>query len=243
MAALVRERLDAGIEVLRLDRPQARNALDSALLAELERVLAELAADDELRVLVVSTTDPQALCAGADVAEQLDADAGVARMEAFARLYRAVDGLPCATIAVCVGHCVGAGAEIVAACDLRVGADNLRLAWPGGRLGVPVGPARLVPLVGLSVAKDLIFTGRVVALEEAVSLRLVHRSAAKEDAESVALDLAREVAAHPPDGLRRLKRLFADLGDTAARGAREGEGLVQWQRHGAGLPYRAGNRT
>lgn len=238
MAALVRERLDAGIEVLRLDRPQARNALDSALLAELEGALAEFAADDELRVLVVSTTDTQALCAGADVAEQLDADGGVARMEAFARLYRAVDGLPCVSVAVCVGYCVGAGAEIVAACDLRVGADNLRLAWPGGRLGVPVGPARLVPLVGLSVAKDLIFTGRVVLLEEAVSLGLVHRSASKEDAESEALRLARQVAAFPPDGLRRLKRLFTDLGDTAARGAREGDGLVEWQRHGAGLPYR-----
>ncbi len=238
MAALVRERLDAGIEVLRLDRPQARNALDSALLAELEGALAELAADDELRVLVVSTTDTQALCAGADVAEQLDADGGVARMEAFARLYRAVDGLPCVSVAVCVGHCVGAGAEIVAACDLRVGADNLRLAWPGGRLGVPVGPARLVPLVGLSVAKDLIFTGRVVLLEEAVSLGLVHRSASKEDAESEALDLARSVAAFPPAGLRRLKALFAELDGTARRTAHENEVLVDWQRHGAGLPYR-----
>jgi enoyl-CoA hydratase/carnithine racemase len=243
MAALDRDRLDAGIEVLRPDRPQARNALDSALLAELERALAQLAADAELRVLVVSTTDTQALCAGADVAEQLDAAGGVARMEAFARLYRAVDGLPCVSIAVCVGHCVGAGAEIVTACDLRVGADNLRLAWPGGRLGVPVGPARLVPLVGLSRAKELIFTGRAVGLDEAVALGLVHRSASKKDAESVALDLAREVAAFPQDGLRRLKRLFADLGDSAARGAREGSGLVEWQRHGAGLPYRGPNRT
>jgi enoyl-CoA hydratase/carnithine racemase len=238
MTALVRERLDAGIEVLRLDRPKARNALDSALLAELEHALAQLAADEELRVLVVSTTDTQALCAGADVAEQLDAAGGVARMEAFARLYRVIDGFPCVTIAVCVGHCVGAGAEIVAACDLRVGADNLRLAWPGGRLGVPVGPARLVPLVGLSSAKELIFTGRTVALSEAVALGLVQRSAATEDAESVALELARSVAAFPPDGLRRLKRLFADLGDTAARGEHEGSGLVEWQRHGAGLPYR-----
>jgi enoyl-CoA hydratase/carnithine racemase len=238
MAGLVRERLDAGIEVLRLDRPQARNALDSALLAELERVLAELAADDDLRALVVSTTDTQALCAGADVAEPLDDAGGVARMEAFARLYGAIDAFPVPSVAVCVGHCVGAGAEIVTACDLRVGADNLRLAWPGGRLGVPVGPARLVPLVGLSRAKELIFTGRVVGHDEAVALGLVHRSASREDAESVALDLARSVAAHPPDGLRRLKRLFFDLGDTAARGEREGSGLVEWQRHGAGLPYR-----
>jgi enoyl-CoA hydratase/carnithine racemase len=67
MAALQRERLDAGIEVVRLDRPQARNALDSAALAELEAALSELATDDELRVLVLSTTSTSALCAGADV--------------------------------------------------------------------------------------------------------------------------------------------------------------------------------
>ena len=59
MAALQRERLDAGIEVVRLDRPDARNALDSAALAELEGALAALAADDELRVLVLSTTSSE----------------------------------------------------------------------------------------------------------------------------------------------------------------------------------------
>ena len=127
----------------------------------------------------------------------------------------------------------------MAACDLRVGGDNLRLAWPGGRLGVPVGPARLVPLVGLSVAKDLIFTGRVVGLEEALSPRpgAPHGSQGGR-ASRRRSTLAREVAAHPPDGLRRLKRLFADLGDTAARGAREGEGLVRLAapRRGAAVP-------
>ena len=86
MAALQRERLDDGIQVLRLDRPQARNALDSAALAELEAALSELAADEGLRVLVVSTTSTRALCAGADVAEVLDRAGAVARMEAFARV-------------------------------------------------------------------------------------------------------------------------------------------------------------
>src|SRR4029450_7401745 len=73
MAALQRELFDAGIEVLRLDRPQARNALDSAALAELEAALAELAADPQLRVLGISTTSTRALCAGADVAGGLEA--------------------------------------------------------------------------------------------------------------------------------------------------------------------------
>jgi enoyl-CoA hydratase/carnithine racemase len=238
MPALQRERLDTGIEVLRLDRPEVRNALDSAALAEIEAVLAELAGDEDLRVLVFSTTSEKALCAGADVGEPLDDAAGVARMEAFARFYAAVEAFPAPTIAVCVGNVVGAGAELAAGCDLRVGADNLKLAWPGARLGVPVGPARLVPLVGVATAKDLIFTGRVIGMEEARALGLMHRTAPAPAAEAAAVELARELAGHPADGLRRLKALFRELDGMSARVARENDGLVAWQRTGSGLPYR-----
>jgi enoyl-CoA hydratase len=238
MPSLRRERLPDGVEVLRLDRPEVRNALDSAALAELQAALDELAADASLRALVISTTDPQALCAGADVGERLDRAGGVARMQAFARLYAAIEAFPVPTIAVCVGNCVGAGAEIVAGCDLRVGGENLKLAWPGGRLGVPVGPARLVPLVGVAVAKDLILTGRVLGMEEARALGLLQRTAPTERAEAAAIALAAQVAAQPPEGLRRLKALFAELDGSAARVARENDALVDFQRHGAGLPYR-----
>src|SRR3712207_1416410 len=115
--ALLRERLESGIEVLRLDRPDRRNAFDSTLLAAMNEALDELALDPSLRMLVLSTTSSRALSAGADVAEELDADAGVARMEAFARMYAGVSGFPLPTVCVCVGHCVGAGAEVAAACD------------------------------------------------------------------------------------------------------------------------------
>src|ERR687888_2424874 len=177
MATLQCERLDGAIEVVRLDRPQARNALDSAALAELEAALAQLAADPELRVLVLSTTSERAFCAGADVAETLDREAALARMEAFTRVYSAVEAFPAPTVCVCVGNVVGAGAELAAGCDLRVGGDNLKLAWAGARLGVPVGPARLAPLVGVAIAKELIFSGRVVGMEEARALGLLHRTA------------------------------------------------------------------
>ncbi len=236
MATLQRERLDAGIEVLRLDRPQARNALGSEGLADLEAALTELAADDELRVLVLSTTDPQALCAGADVREVLDRDAGVARMEAFARVYAAVEAFPAATVCVCVGNVVGAGAELAAGCDLRVGGDNLKLMWAGARMGAPVGPARLVPLVGLSAAKGLILTGETIGIDRARELGLLHRTAPAVQAESVAIELAREVAHHDPAGVRALKAMFAELGHGPERVARENELLVDWQRTGAGLP-------
>jgi len=239
MAALRRERLDGGVAVLRLDRPEVRNALDSAALAELEAALAEHAAEDGLRALVLSTTDVRGFCAGADVGEALDPEAAVARMEAFARVYAAVEAFPAPAVCVCVGSVVGAGAEIAAGCDLRVGGDNLRLAWPGGRLGVPVGPARLVPLVGLARAKDLIFTGRAVDAAEALELGLLHSVAAADRAEAEAIALARRVAAHPPEGLRRLKALFRDLDESGGRVAAENAGLVAWQREGPGLPKRS----
>jgi enoyl-CoA hydratase len=236
MAALQRERLDGAIEVVRLDRPRARNALDSAALAELEAALAELAADPELRVLVLSTTSERAFCAGADVAETLDRQAALARMEAFTRVYSAVEAFPAPTVCVCVGNVVGAGAELAAGCDLRVGGDNLKLAWAGARLGVPVGPARLTPLVGLAAAKDLVLTGRTVGMQEARALGLLQRTAPAALADAAAIDLARELAAQPPEGMRRLKAMFRELTNAADHVARENALLVEWQRTGSGLP-------
>ncbi|UGS35172.1 enoyl-CoA hydratase/isomerase family protein [Capillimicrobium parvum] len=237
--SVLRERVGDGVDVLRLDRPQARNALDSATIDQLLAALDDLAADGDVRVLVLSTTSERAFCAGADLAERLDRAGGVARMEAFARLYAAVEAFPAPTVCVCVGNCVGAGAEIAAGCDLRVGGDNLRLSWPGARLGVPIGPARLVPLVGLAVAKELIFTGRTIGMEEARELRLLARCAPAAEAEAQALDLAAGIAAHPSAGLRRLKAMFREYEDLAARVADENGRLVAFQRDDAGLPMRA----
>jgi enoyl-CoA hydratase/carnithine racemase len=239
MTSVARERREGGIEVLRLDRPEVRNALDSATLAQLLEALAELAADDALGALVFSTTSERALCAGADVGEPLTPEQGIARMEAFSRFYAAIEAFPAPTIAVCVGNCVGAGAELVAGCDLRVGGDNLKLAWAGARLGVPVGPARLTPLVGVSRAKELILTGRVVGCAEAEAIGLLHRTAPAAGAEAVALELAAQVAAHPVDGVRRLKAMFRELEGTAERVRLENERLEDFQRHGGGLPQGA----
>lgn len=233
---LRRERQDDGIEVLRLDRPDVRNAMDRELLAALRAALDEIAADPDVRVVVFSTTSERALCAGADVGETLTAAEGVERMESFSRFYAAVDACPVPTIAVCVGNAVGAGAELAAGCDLRVGGDNLKLAWAGARLGVPVGPARLTPLVGLSRAKELIYTGRVVGLDEALAIGLAHRGAPAAEAEAAALDLARELASRPPAGLRQIKESFRVHEDSAARIARENADLEAFQRAGAGLP-------
>ena len=236
--ALRSERLAGGIEVLRLNRPDKRNALDSTTLTALLQRLDRLATDDALRVLVFSTTSTRALCAGADIDEQLDADGGVARMALFTRLYTEIERFPVATIAVCVGNVVGAGAEIAAGCDLRVGGDNLKLSWAGARLGVPVGPARLAPLIGVSHAKDFVLTGRVVGMDEAARVGFLHRTAAADEAEAAAVELGTQVAANSADGVRVVKQMFRHLDATEQRVAYENDRLMEFQRTGSGLPRR-----
>jgi len=228
----------AGVALLRLDRPEARNAINTAMLEEMLEHLAAARDDEAVRVLVLSSTDHMGLSAGADVREELDADGRARRMELFARLYDELTAFPKPTVAACHGSCVGGGAEIAVACDLRVGGSNLRLRFPGAALGVPVGPARLVTLCGLSVAKYLLLTGKDLGAEQALRWGLVHRVAPAPATEEQALGLAATVAEHPPQALGRLKRMLHDWDGVEERSRIEGQGQVGWQRSGPGLPYR-----
>ena len=228
---------EAGVALLQLDRPEARNAINTPMLEELLEHLAAARDDDAVLALVVSSTDHMGLSAGADVREQLDEAGRVRRMELFARLYDELTGFPKPTVAACHGACVGGGAEIAVACDLRIGGSNLRLRFPGAALGVPVGPARLVTLCGLSVAKYLLLTSKEVAADEAHRWGLVHKVTPPPRTEQAAIQLATHVAAHPPEAVARLKRMLHEWDGVEQRSQVEGEGQVEWQRSGPGLPY------
>jgi len=225
-----------GVAVLRLTRPEARNAIDTRMLLEMLEHLAVARGEEAVRVLAISSADHMGLSAGADVKEDLDEEGRVRRMRLFADLYDAVVAFPKPTVAACHGDVVGGGAEIAAACDLRVGGSNLRMRFPGAALGVPVGPARLVTLCGLAAAKYLLLTSRTVGADEALRLGLVNRIAPAAATEESALALAAEVAAHPPEAVARLKSMLHQWDDVVGRSANEGEGQVEWQRTGPGLP-------
>jgi len=227
---------EQGVALLRLDRPEARNAIDTQMLEELLAHLATARDDDAVRVLVVSSSDQMGLSAGADVKEKLDEEGKVRRMQLFADLYDDVVALPKPTVAACHGDVVGGGAEIAVACDLRVGGANLRMRFPGAALGVPVGPARLVTLCGLAAAKYLLLTSRTVGADEALRLGLVNRVAPAAGTEEAAIELATAVAAHPPEAVARLKRMLHEWDDVEGRSKVEGVGQVEWARTGPGLP-------
>jgi enoyl-CoA hydratase/carnithine racemase len=238
MSELTGYDVDQGVALLRLQRPDSRNAINTQMLEEMLAHLAAAREDEAVRVLVLSSDDHLGLSAGADVREQLDEEGRVRRMQLFADLYDQLTAFPKPTIAVCHGDVVGGGAEIAVACDMRVGGSNLRMRFPGAALGVPVGPARLVTLCGLATAKYLLLSSRFVGADEALRLGLVNRVAPAAATEESALALAAEVAQHPPEAVTRLKRLLLDWDGVEERSRAEGEGQVEWQRSGPGLPFR-----
>jgi enoyl-CoA hydratase/carnithine racemase len=225
------------VALLQLDRPEARNAMNTQMLEELLGHLASAREDGDVRVLVVSSTDHMGLSAGADVREQLDDAGSVRRMELFAQLYDELTGFPKPTIAACHGACVGGGAEVAVACDLRIGGLNLRLRFPGAALGVPVGPARLVTLCGLSVATYLLLTSKEIDAEMAYRWGLIHTLVPAPRTEGAALQLAAQVAEHDPENVARIKRMLHEWDDVEGRSKLEGEGQVEYVRT-TGFPYR-----
>lgn len=236
MSELTTYDVDGAVALLRLDRPEARNAINATMLGEMLDHLDAARSDDAVRALVVSSSDHMGLSAGADIREELDEAGRVRRMELFARLYDDLTGFEKPTVAACHGACVGGGAEIAVACDLRIGGSNLRLRFPGAALGVPVGPARLVSLCGLSIAKYLLLTSKEVDADMAYRWGLVHKVVPPARTEDAALQLAAQVAEHPPEAVARLKRMLHEWDGLEERSRIEGEGQVAWQRSGPGLP-------
>jgi enoyl-CoA hydratase/carnithine racemase len=225
-----------GVALLRLERAESRNAINTQMLVELLEHLAVARGDEAVRVLVFSSTDQLGLSAGADVREELDEEGKVHRMQLFADLYDAIVAFPKPTIAACHGDVVGGGAEIAIACDMRVGGANLRMRFPGAALGVPVGPARLVTLCGLAAAKYLLLSSRTIGADEALRIGLVNRVAPAAATETSAIELATAVAAHPPEAVAQLKHMLHQWDDLEGRSKIEGVGQVDWARNGPGLP-------
>ena len=224
-----------GVGLLRMDRPDALNAIDIAMLDEMVGHLEAAREDPEVRVVVLSSTDYSAFSAGANLKEELDHEAKVERMQKFADLYDLVVGFPKPTLAACHGYTVGGGAEIAVGCDIRIGGSNLQMRFPGAALGVPVGAARLVTLCGLGAAKYLLLGSQTVKADEALRIGLISRVAPGAATEEATLELAGRMAEFDPESVARLKQMLHRWDDVEGRSADEGRGQVSWQDEGPGL--------
>lgn len=202
---------DAGIVLLGLDRPAAKNALGRQLLREFREAVQALDGDRAARVVIVHSLVPGVFCAGADLKEregmsQEEAAACVKRLRAA---FTELEELPMPVLAALEGAAFGGGLELALAADLRVAGSEARMGLVETSLAIIPGAGgtqRLPRLIGIPRAKELIFTARRLGAEEAIRLGLVDRVAPAGQAMASALALAREILPNGPIALRMAKR-------------------------------------
>lgn len=177
---------------------------------------------------VVITGGIGAFSSGADISEQLDAVGADRRMRLFCHLYELATTYPNPVVAAIDGPCIGGGAEVAGACDIRVGTPGASIRFPGAQFGIPVGAARLTRLIGLSHAKDLLMTSRTCHGEEAHRMGFLNRLVSAQALEKEAVELALLMAGNPGAGIQ--KQMIDESADLSAAVRVENRALVRWQR-------------
>ncbi len=194
-----------------LERPEAMNALSTAMAARLARVCAEIAADLQVRAVVLAGAGERAFCVGADLKERAamtDAQL-LAQRPVFRAAFGALLGLPQPVIAAVHGYALGGGCELALSCDLIVADETAMFGLPETTVGlVPGGGGTQLALrrIGPGRAADLILTGRRVDAAEAERLGLVDRRVPAGSAAGHALALARQIAGNSPVAVLAAKR-------------------------------------
>ncbi len=193
----------APLAVITLNRPHVLNALNGALLAELAEAVEDVAADDSIRVLLLTGAGPKAFAAGADIGElsALDQAAGAAYARLGQALFRRIETLGKPVIGVIQGFALGGGCELAMACTLRIASDAARFGQPEVKLGVIAGfggTQRLARLVGRGAAMKILLTGAIVPAAEALRVGLVDEVVPADALITRAEAMALEIAANAP---------------------------------------------
>jgi enoyl-CoA hydratase/carnithine racemase len=209
------ERLDGGrLARLTIDNASKLNSLNRALMAEIIEAADGLAADPQLRLVVLTGAGERAFVGGADIGEIAALDPESAR-EFITLVHRCCDAfrrLPVPVIARIDGYALGAGLELACACDLRVASGRALFGMPEVRIGIPsVVEAALLPkLIGHGRARRLLLTGETIGAAEALAWGLVDVVAPPEVLDEAVEDLAGPILAAGPIAIRLQKSLILD---------------------------------
>lgn len=226
-ATLRTERRDGGVAVVTLDRPDRLNAITFEMFEELAALCAEVAADDGIRVLVL-TGAGRAFCAGLDLAEAATLPGMTAvemteGQQSWADAVAAFHRLPKPVIAAVNGAAAGAGFSLALAADIRLAAPGARFNAAFVRIGLSggdCGSSYFLPrVVGLGRASEILMTGRFVGADEAAAIGLVNRVVPAAELLGAAVELAGQIAANTAFGVALTKQVLAVNVDAPSLGA------------------------
>jgi 3-hydroxypropionyl-coenzyme A dehydratase len=167
------------IALLRINRPEALNAMNIDVISELSRTVDIVGADESIKVVIITGSGDKSFCAGADISYMVNIDPIFAEKYASSAqsVLNKIERLEKPVIAAVNGYALGGGCELAMVCDIRVASSNAKLGQPEVTIGIPPGwggTQRLMRLVGPAKAKELVFTGKMISAQEALQMGLVN---------------------------------------------------------------------
>lgn len=198
-----------GIATVTISRPQALNALNTRFFQEMDSLIAEIGARNDIKVVVI-TGEGKAFVAGADIGEMVHKTKaeGAEFSKAGQKTLRSLENLDKPVIAAVNGFALGGGLELALACDFRVSSSKAKFGQPEVNLGVIPGYAatqRLPRLIGLGNALFILLTGEMIGAEEALRMGLVQKVVEPEELMPTVLGLAKTIASKGPKAVKLVK--------------------------------------
>lgn len=168
------------VAIIRINRPEALNAMNTDVISELSRAIDIVGVDDGIKVVIITGAGDRSFCAGADISYMVDIDPMTAEGYASSAqsVLNKIEKLEKPVIAAVNGFALGGGCELAMVCDLRIASSNAKLGQPEVTIGIPPGwggTQRLMRIVGPAKAKELVFTGKMITADEAFQIGLVNK--------------------------------------------------------------------
>jgi enoyl-CoA hydratase/carnithine racemase len=208
---------EGGVAHILFNNPEKRNAVSLEMWQAVGRALDGFAADDRVRVLVLSGAGGKAFVSGADISKFEQERSSAEAIRHYNAITAEASGkladFPKPTIAQITGSCVGGGVALAVCCDLRICGESSRFGIPAARLGLGygfTGVHRLVQLVGPSFAKEIFFTARLFAAAEAHQMGLVNRVVPDEEVAAYVADYARTITDNAPLTVASVKAIVGE---------------------------------
>jgi enoyl-CoA hydratase/carnithine racemase len=211
-------RKEGGVGYVTFNNPERLNAVSLDMWDATKRILDGFAADNDIRVIVLTGAGGKAFVSGADISKFESERANLESSRAYSKradaAYSSIYEFPKPTIAMIRGYCIGGGLGLATCCDLRIATDNSRFAVPAAKLGIGygyVGLKRLTDIVGPAFAKEIFYTARQFDAQEALAMGLINRAVPTADLETYVKSITDMICANAPLTIKAVKYTVGEI--------------------------------